>query len=163
MTPAEDSIRVARSKRTVYVEVGGLGTMHNCKTLQEFANEEIARGRKKFLFDLSRCRGMDSTFMGTLIGIGSQLGDLKSVIVLNPSAHALAQMRSLGLHELLLIQEGTTPPRKLEMHSLKSVMCSQKEMVQLIYDAHKTLVKLDKRNERKFKAFLKGLAREIGR
>lgn len=161
MTQKEDNICVARSKRSVYVRVEGLGTMKNAKTLQEFAETEVGRGRRRFFLDLSLCRGMDSTFMGTLIGIGSQLGSFKNVIVLNPTEHALSQLRILGLHELLTIKEETKLPRKLELHSLKAVMCSPKEMVQLIYEAHKTLCKLDKKNERRFKAFLKGLAREM--
>ncbi len=161
MTQKEDNICVARSKRSVYVRVEGLGSMKNAKTLQEFAETEVQRGRRRFFLDLSVCRGMDSTFMGTLIGIGSQLGSFKNVIILNPTQHALDQLKILGLHELLTIKEVSKLPRKLEMHSLSAVLCSQKELVRLIYDAHKSLCKLDKKNERRFKAFLKGLAREM--
>ncbi len=55
---------VAKADDAIYVRVRGLGSMHSAPTLEAFADRAIEEGARRFVFDLSPCTGVDSTFMG---------------------------------------------------------------------------------------------------
>jgi anti-anti-sigma regulatory factor len=66
-----DYIAVARGSDLVVIRVVGSGNMLTAPGLSEFAEEQIKAGFKRFVFDLERCRGLDSTFMGVMVGLYS--------------------------------------------------------------------------------------------
>ena len=43
--------------------------MLNAPALAEFADIQRAQGYQRFVFDLAECRGLDSTFMGSIVGL----------------------------------------------------------------------------------------------
>jgi hypothetical protein len=60
---------VARGGGAVIVRVIGTGNMLNAPALAEFADIQRAQGYRRFVFDLAECRGLDSTFMGSIVGL----------------------------------------------------------------------------------------------
>lgn len=70
-TPARNYVSVARGRDLVVIRVIGRGTMLNAPALQEFADEQRKAGYLHFLFDFERCAGLDSTFMGVMVGMYS--------------------------------------------------------------------------------------------
>lgn len=64
-----DYIAVARGADLVVIRVVGRGNMLNAPALSEFAEQQRKAGFTRFVFDLERCGGLDSTFMGVMVGI----------------------------------------------------------------------------------------------
>ena len=70
-TPMSNYVAVARGRDLVVIRVIGRGNMLNAPALQEFAEEQRKAGYTQFLFDFERCGGLDSTFMGVMVGMQS--------------------------------------------------------------------------------------------
>src|SRR4026208_962578 len=60
---------VAASQESFYVRVVGLATMNNSVSLQEVLADLPRQGFRRFLFSLASCTGLDSTFMGIVLGV----------------------------------------------------------------------------------------------
>ncbi len=67
----ENYVAVARGRDLVVIRVVGRGNMLNAPALQEFSDEQRKAGFVHFLFDFERCIGLDSTFMGVMVGMYS--------------------------------------------------------------------------------------------
>ncbi len=68
-----DYIPVARGSDLVVIRVVGTGNMLVAPGLAEFAEEQRKTGFRRYVFDLERCRGLDSTFMGVMVGMCTAL------------------------------------------------------------------------------------------
>jgi anti-anti-sigma regulatory factor len=165
--PPSGLFRIARSGDAVYVKVIGLGTMNNSMTFKELADRQVAEGYAQFIIDLAECRGVDSTFMGILVGIagavkrGARGGE--GVLVANANAHCRKQMESIGLHRILRIQdEPLSLPTGLVLHELPESEAGSVARLKIIMKAHQDLVAIDKKNEERFVAFLKDIAKNLG-
>jgi hypothetical protein len=158
--------RIARSGDAIYVRVVGLATMTNSATFKDFADRMQSEGYRAFVVDLAECRGVDSTFMGLLLGLaqGSGSGSARDkLLVVNANAHCRKQMESIGLHRLLRIQsEPAALPCDLALHELPESEPSPVQRLKLIMKAHQDLIAIDKKNEEKFGAFLKDIAKNLG-
>ena len=62
-------IAVARGSDLVVIRVVGKGNMINAPALADFADEQRKAGFSRFVFDMERCQGLDSTFMGVMVGM----------------------------------------------------------------------------------------------
>ena len=69
--PPRNYVAVARGRDLVVIRLIGRGTMLNAPALQDFADEQRKAGYLHFLFDFERCTGLDSTFMGVMVGMYS--------------------------------------------------------------------------------------------
>ena len=78
-----DFIAVARGSDLVVIRVVGKGNMINAPALADFADEQRKAGFSRFVFDMERCQGLDSTFMGVMVGmhasVASESGELKKI------------------------------------------------------------------------------------
>ncbi|MCZ7608315.1 MAG: STAS domain-containing protein [Planctomycetota bacterium] len=61
-------LEAARTKEAVYVRVVGLGNFNNAGPLREYCEKAFNDGVRNVIVDLAPCTGLDSTFMGTLMG-----------------------------------------------------------------------------------------------
>lgn len=71
--PKSDYVAVARGQDLVVIRVTGRGNMANAPALQEFVEHQRKAGFTQFLFDFERCTGLDSTFMGVMVGMHHSL------------------------------------------------------------------------------------------
>ncbi len=69
----KNGLAVARGAGLVIVRVLGMGNMVTAPTLDEFFEHERKSGYRRFIFDMTHCRGMDSTFMGCMVGMVNAL------------------------------------------------------------------------------------------
>jgi anti-anti-sigma regulatory factor len=163
--PPTGVFRIARSGDAVYVRVVGLATMQNSTTFKEFADRMQADGYRRFVVDLAECRGVDSTFMGLLLGLACGGGERRdALVIVNANAHCRKQLESIGLHRLLKIQaEPADLPKDLALHELPEAEASPVQRLKLIMKAHQDLIAIDKKNEEKFGAFLRDIAKNLGR
>lgn len=157
---------VAKADDAIYVRVRGLGSMATAPTLEAFADRVIDEGARRFVFDLTDCTGVDSTFMGLLLTIANRVRNdgaaAHGVILLNVDDHALKQLGSVGLDAFLTIAPGASRlPSSIQLTELAVVAASDKERLKLMVRAHKELVAADARNKAKFGAFLEGILAEL--
>ena len=158
---------VAKSDDALYVRVQGLGSMTSAPALEAFVDHELqAGGVRQLVLDLADCSGVDSTFMGTLLGLNNRLGDQgegSGVALVNVDDHARKQLSSVGLDAFLTLVEGETRlPKKLRLTPLPAKPVGDRERLKLMLKAHKDLVAADERNRAKFGPFLEAIVAELG-
>lgn len=178
-SPSKPSnFEVARAGDAVYVRVSGLGNMGNAPVLKAFVDKMLEEGYRRFVVDLGPCRGIDSTFMGTLLDVATSaregakpykksLADSDEgepgVLLVNVDDHCRKQLVSVGLDAFLPIAgEKAVLPPGLELRALESADVAPQERLKLVLKAHQELVAIDQRNEAKFGAFLKDLLNDLG-
>jgi len=156
----DKGISVGRANGDVHVRVAGRGTFQNGQPLRRYAVEMIGQGVRQFVVDLGACEGMDSTFLGVLAGIGLQLHDPAKcgrVRLANVSPRNLELLQTLGLDRLFEIN----PPADLAAIELQrlpdsdfaksQLPATKHETANLMLEAHDNLVRVDDRNQARFK------------
>lgn len=155
----------ARSNGALYVRIHGLGSMINAPTLEAFAEKAIDDGVSQLVLDLKRCTGVDSTFMGLILGLSNRLRDqdgVSGIVLVNVDEHALKQLKSVGVDAFVMVKAGKTRlPPALRMTELTVADTTDRERLKLMVRAHKELITADARNEAKFGAFLEGIVAEL--
>lgn len=153
---------VARSGEVVFVRSSGLANMKNAPMLDAFLNTEVDQGARTVCVDLSSCTGMDSTFMGLLVGFARQLELQKGrLVIVNPSPANLKLLQMLGVTMVVTVLENEPAP-EVEFVTLASdPLMSPLQRMELIQKAHQNLVKLTDTNQQKFAAFLAALQKDL--
>ena len=156
-----------------WIRVEGKGSFQNSRGVKEFADLMINRGSKEFVIDLENCPVMDSTFMGTLVGIKKSLGpeNQRNLEIINANSRNTQLLVSLGINLLLKLDtEGTSWPEirnKISNHIqnghyLDIADISKEENIQQSLEAHQNLSNADKDNIPRFKDVIHFLEQELG-
>ena len=156
----------------IWIRVEGKGSFKNSAELKEFASVAIDKGAKELVIDLENCPVMDSTFMGTLVGITRNLDkiDNTSIDVINANSRNEQLLVSLGIDKLLNldlenrthqefrndISEYIQNGHYLEHEELDTI----KGAVHTL-EAHQELTKADKSNVPRFKDVIHYLEEEL--
>ena len=163
MDPTDNRIEVALSDGTIYVRVVGLATMHNCGSLSDFCNAVLDEECREVVFDLKRCTGMDSTFMGVMAGLAVRYRDRPHpVIAVNASALCRKLMDGLGLTYIVDARPDPVEIPNVEAQAIRDDWTTNAEKLQFIKQAHENLVQIDERNRERFGRFLDAFARAEG-
>jgi anti-anti-sigma regulatory factor len=155
-------VLAARSGNAVFMRVMGLGNMHNAVGMWDFAEDMVERGYRRFCMDLAQCRGMDSTFMGTLVGLSARLKELGEgyVALVNVAVDNRALLEVVGADKFLRMK-GVLEFENIEMEVLPSVDAPLERRIEQVRKAHESLMVLDKRNEERFGPFMRLLISEL--
>lgn len=155
---------VARHGHVVYVRAVGLANMKNAPVLDAFLAAEVDANVHTVCIDLSACGGMDSTFMGLLVGSSQRLRPHGGkLVIVNPTEHGLKLLRLLGLSDVLAVLEGCELP-VLEFVTLSGAAnLSPLQRMELVKRAHQNLIALNEANKAKFAAFLAALEADLAR
>jgi len=162
--PPNAPFEVARSDEALYVRIRGLGSMKNAPTLETLANKALDEGARSLVFDFVKCTGVDSTFMGLLLSLTTEVKerDGGGVVLINVDDHARRQLASVGVDAFVTIREGESKlPHKVRLTPVEAVYASESKRLKLIVKAHKQLVASDERNRAKFGPFLEGILAEL--
>jgi anti-sigma B factor antagonist len=155
---------VARQGTTVFVRSLGLANMKNSPMLDAFLQAEIVEVATTVCVDLSACNGMDSTFMGLLVGYSQQLTRVGGrVVVVNPTEQNRRLLDMLGVSTVLpvIVQEA---PLQLEFVGLPAgITMNPAQRIELVRKAHQNLVALTPANQVRFSAFLSALEGDLQR
>ena len=132
--------------------------------LREFFDQQLNESVSRVYVDLSQCRGMDSTFMGTLVGYHSRFQEVDGdLAVLNPTDQNRKLLDMLGVSEVLpVIGEHKVPDLSfvtLDGDAAVSIIARAEIMRQ----AHEHLIKLSEANKAKFQPFFETLDRDLAR
>jgi anti-anti-sigma factor len=154
----------ARAGSTVYVRATGLASMRNAPELDAFLEAGRASGVTLVCIDLSAVTGMDSTFMGTLVGHAQSMTEIGGrLVVVRPTEAGQKLLALLGVTEVVaVVPTGDAPP--LEFRDLESEPGQTPvERMELIHRAHQHLVALGPANQAKFAPFLKAWEADLAR
>lgn len=134
----------------------------------------MERGYRRFVIDFEGCTGMDSTFMGTLAGLGLRLNQTGrgSLHVININERNLSLLQNLGLDRIFIMGNEDAdslppgPPLVGEGGSPDSESSdpahAKTEQARIMLEAHEALVKVDPENLPKFKDVLDYLRQDLG-
>jgi anti-anti-sigma regulatory factor len=170
--PPDDAVYVALTARHALVKVEGRGSFKIGASLKQFAESAIKNRVPLFLMDMSRCIGMDSTFMGLTAGIASRMKNQSGrVVMINCSSRTRGLLATLGLDQLITAHETADTPAEynaiLQGRSLgEALEPSTPESVdtmKTILAAHEQLVKIAPENLPQFKDVLTYLREEVAR
>lgn len=156
--------RAARAGSTVYVRVVGLAGMRNAPVLDAFL--ESGRGQQvaTVCIDLSDCLGMDSTFMGTIVGHAQALAEAHArLVIVRPGDKNRHLLAMLGVTEVVAVVDAGEPPAVAFQELDESQSVGTVERMELIQQAHQRLAALSEANAQKFSPFLKALEADLGR
>lgn len=151
----------------VWISMQGEAIWHNSVVLRDFVHELQAEGVRFFFIDLESCRLMDSTFMGTLIGLSSQMTSESrgALVIVQASVNCRRQLSLYGLDALLLAPEAEIPSLSEEDKMLFLARAMPKEeMRSAILAAHEALVASSEENRLRFRDaldFLRGKEPEV--
>jgi len=165
MSPQAASYLAARCGQHLYIKARGLANMKGAPTLDAFlAAERSAGGMMIAYMDLSECTGMDSTFMGVLVGnAGTLLQAGGRLVVVNPSPANLRLLNMLGITSVVSVVERCGAPQ-VEFVALSAVASTGvRDRIQLVHRAHLSLMALGPENESKFSAFVTALEADLAR
>ncbi len=166
---ASARLLVLTGQRFACIKIIGRATLHSSLEFRTLLSELLGRGYVCFVFDLSECTLMDSTFLGILAGFGLKLrrdgSCAAEVTLLNPNERVLELLENLGLTELFRVAQGNfTPPEPLETRTAPSgSAASREELARACLEAHEMLMSLKPENIQRFKDVTRFLAEELGR
>jgi anti-anti-sigma regulatory factor len=166
MKELPQGISVGCGNDVIHVRVVGRGTFQNSQPLRRFADEMIDSGWREFVFDLSQCQGMDSTFLGTLAGVALRLKhDARggSIHVIHATASQRDLIHTLGLDRLFVVEADDqfalahTPNPDEEFEQLPdtdlanlSHSATRDDVADLMLEAHDDLIRADASNRDRF-------------
>ena len=165
MSSQAASFLAARSGDHLYIKARGLANMKGAPTLDAFlATERTAGGAMTACVDLSECTGMDSTFMGVLVGnAGAFVQAGGRLVVVNPSSANLRLLTMLGISSVVAVVEKCGAPH-VEFVALSAVAnAGVRDRMQLVHRAHLSLMALGPENQDKFSAFVTALEGDLAR
>lgn len=168
----------------VWIRVEGKGSFQNSPELKEYAACMVERGASHFVVDLENCPVMDSTFMGTLVGVVSLLNGCeaedKGLEVINANARNIQLVQSLGLdHVFTLDVDGTAWPAVRKAISatvatggntgakgagaseLEHKDLDKRESAEHVLEAHEKLTEADGENVPRFRDVIDFLKKEL--
>lgn len=152
---------ISRIEDAVVIVVVGLGNMFLAPTLQSFVESELKAGFRNFVIDLKECRGMDSTFMGTFIGLSNEVKKRFGWFCLvNISEENRCLLKMLGVIHMVAIHDGDFPLTEgptTTLYPTNDLYFRQKQ----IHSAHRLLVEADSGNYERFGAFVRALEEEM--
>jgi anti-anti-sigma regulatory factor len=160
-------ILVARTPNLGFVKVVGRGSFQNSGCLKAFYGQLFKQGVKRFVVDLDACTYLDSTFLGTLLGLGLTLKNAGNGLlhILNASPRNLELLKNLGLDRLIEIDANPANYTVMENKPLEEIACpipTRQEAAPTILEAHERLMELDPRNVAKFKDVVEFLREDLG-
>lgn len=158
---AGNCLRVSRAEDAVLIQVIGLGNMLLAPTLQALVESELRSGHRNFIVDLRDCCGMDSTFMGTFIGLSTLVKNAYGWFCLvHVSDENMRLLKMLGVLHMVNVHEGKLPlpegtPTVLQPTSDPYVRLKQ------IDSAHRNLVDANPENRKLFGPFIDEINRAM--
>jgi anti-anti-sigma regulatory factor len=151
----------------ILVRIEGRATFQNCAALKEFFSQMINGGRRRFVVDFARCSGMDSTFLGVLVGAALRLRKLQpagSLTLVRLGTRNLELVRNLGLHRLVHVDAGGAPPAGTGDSSepLTPVApATDIDNARFVLEAHENLILADESNAAKFQDVISFLRNRV--
>ncbi|MDG1357893.1 MAG: STAS domain-containing protein [Akkermansiaceae bacterium] len=164
----EYSISAYHNNEFSWIRCDGKGSFINSPLVKDWCEKELGAGATCIVVDLEECKGMDSTFMGTMAGLAMRLMKLPKgrLQIAGPSERSRKSLEDLGLDVLMDIDpEEASWRQSIEDIRANLVACrgSDEKVGQGVHvlDAHRKLCEADNRNTEKFGTVVDYLEAEV--
>lgn len=157
--------RVARDGNSLYVQASGLANMKNAPLLDALFQSEASRDLHMICVDLAQCTGMDSTFMGLLVGTSSSMKvNSHRLVVVNPSELCSKLLDMLGVSEVLPVLARCQAPEVtfVDLGDGAGVIGTLQRL-DVIRRAHHALAGVNEVNHAKFATFIAALEADLAK
>jgi len=159
-----DSVEVAISSRDAFVRVHGRATFKIGPALKQFGLTAIDKGCQRVIVEMQDCVGMDSTFMGVLAGLATQMRKTEGDVILrNISDKNAFLIKMLGINHLVKMDSDITASIMPESNLNLKIGADKKQMTQTMISAHEALIDAAPDNMVKFKDVLVYLKEDLAR
>jgi anti-anti-sigma factor len=169
--PSADKLLVAIQGDVAFVRILGRGSFKVSPDMKQFGSAAMQQDVKRFVFDMSDCLGMDSTFMGVLAGLAFRLRQKQKgdMLMVNLTSRTRGLLATLGLDQLIRPFMAGSTPEELDgifgqgppLKPTKYPPPTERETAETILEAHEKLVELSPENLPKFKDVLTFLREDL--
>jgi len=154
-------MKICRTGHTIVAVCHGLCDANKALVLNRLVESLSCNGYIHLVADLHDCTGVDSSFVGTLMGLSQLLHSQEGHVVLNRIPKKVRRiMEDLGVMDAFT-ERSEELEEDLEMICINGDHFSMNDRMNLIKSAHEKLVAVDARNEERFSAFLSTLRQEM--
>ena len=142
-------LSVAVNDNDALVKVSGRATFECCEDLKKFCNKMLELGKSPLIFEMKDCKGMDSTFMGTLTQFSLSALKKKAVIEMrNIGEENKKNLESIGLIKMFTFSESDEDGDSFE--DLQTSEVSQDQHKENVLNAHEVLIEVHEPNRAEF-------------
>lgn len=159
-------VLVGSLKAGYMVKVVGKGTMEYCSDLFQYLSTKIdTESVENIYFELSSATYLDSSFIGVIVSIQKKIKKNKNcnVILLNPSEKVKEILSTMGLLEILPIQEQSGLKNIEITDEIQKKLEKNYEDIQLLLESHQNLMELNSANKKRFSLVEEMLRKELER
>ncbi len=146
------------------IKVIGKGTMEYCSDLFQFLSEKIEKeNAENIYFDLSETTYLDSSFIGVIVSIQKKLKKIKNanLILLNPSEKSKEILSTMGLLDIMPIQEEHSFKNIEVSGEIKKRLEKNYQDIQVLLESHQNLMELNSENRKRFSLVEEMLKKEL--
>lgn len=162
-----NAILVGEFDGFIWIRCEGKGSFLNSPLMKSWTDKKLSDGCERVVVDLEVCKGMDSTFMGTLAGMAMKLAKVPNgkMEVVSASDRNTRSLDDLGLSALMEISSGVGHYAD-RVDDLRGFLVESKsgpkaDRTKHVFDAHKKLCEADDDNNDKFSTVLDCLEAEL--
>lgn len=165
----DEKLFVAVQDRMAFVSVPVRGDFSVSPNLKEFAMVAMKRGVDRFILDMIRCVGMDSTFMGVLAGIAVRLKNAGpgQITLINLTPRTRGLLSTLGVDQLVdTYMQGGTPEALSSVQPAYEPVpgkASRDKTAEVMLEAHEQLADVSEDNVVRFQDVLHFLREEVNK
>lgn len=162
-------VLVGQIENGYLVKVVGRGTMEFCSQLFEYLSNKIDTATVATMgniyFELSEANYLDSSFIGVIVSVEKKLKKTfaKEVIILNPTEKVQEILSTMGLLELLPIQDNHTLKNIQVDEEVQKKLQKDYKDIELLLTSHQNLMELNSENKKRFGLVEEMLKKELER
>ena len=166
-----DNLTAAYIDRTAVIRVEGRGSFKISPPMKQFIHQVInTKSADRILIEMSKCSGMDSTFMGVVAGIACYIKSKPAVSfkLINLSEKNKKLLVTLGVDRVVEYSMSALAEEQAILNqlndssrTLEADMSDKLDAAKTTLEAHETLVDINPDNLRKFKSVLEYLTDDV--
>lgn len=149
------------------IKVIGKGTMEFCSDLFQYVTNMMEKQPiDNIYFELSSATYLDSSFIGVIVSIQKKLRTIRpesNVILLNPSEKVKDILITMGLFEIMPIQEESGLKNIEVSGEIQKKLEKNYRDIQVLLESHQNLMELSGENRKKFSLVEEMLKKELER
>tara|TARA_Y100000588_G_scaffold373883_1_gene448271 strand:- start:992 stop:1537 length:546 start_codon:yes stop_codon:yes gene_type:complete len=137
----------------VFVKVTGRASYLNCDPFRRFLQGAMQDGHRNYVLDFDDCLGLDSTFLGILVGVALAVrreGEDGSMTLLSLGERNLETVRNLGIHRIANVRAELEISDLNHLETVGNGSDDEAISAREVCEAHKRLMELNESNVRKF-------------
>ena len=132
-----------------FIRVSDKASYLNCSPVRDFILNRLESGKTSFVVDFDQCKSIDSTFLGILVSLAIKVKSSGSLTLLNLRDRNLETVQNLGIHKIAIVSTESFSELD-EAVSIDESGTETKASTRLIYEAHKSLMDLNQKNQKLF-------------